>query len=811
VGIPQTYYTSCEQGLRGSAGFQTNAATPGLAPDTIATLERLGGYAPPLSAPIQPTAEQIEELPISLVFSRLPDGRAAIGQSRYIGRDYSGRFGNYFSHFLVVADSEFYVSKLIPIMLWRSPIWSTTESAITELSELPTIDRGPISGEELSEFYGVPGRLDRLAQMISAVEKALSGGLRLIVVDQTNSIALWIAGVTACLPHHLAWSTTFTTYTKSPVHAVTLIAGTTVDSDFSFSAFEIEHQYSVFDFVQNRFSPVEASPFGRMAADALRIKGVSAPTSFPDFARKVTRELRLEELAPAFGCHALLRELPRHVSNVDICRWCTAHCQALSAMGSLEAVVAQLSDEPALDMASIQAIQGLFNVASTAGVGRELEEPFLRMLLSVVSTADVAWLGSMPAAVRGVQLPALPETPSAQRDAPVFEIRDPLRLCAAVQLWDALGWLKEREANLLAIGAAVIGGKIQEHAVRTALQNVAGCWAGERLLQGATAALQNLAEQATNFAMVSEVMNHPQCRAVLKREVTKRQLPELAAMMAKYELSEQRAVPPVVFRALLDKLEQHGRSLDSQAAGFAFYLAWGNTHPNSNDCKSILESFAGPTRDRLLQGSGLLQRIAESLVSRHCDLCEGDDQQINTLLNPELRPGLGVLAASLDAIQFLRNSREADPAQTAKLGLEIAGQVSTPLLPKVLKKAVASVARIEHPQSHQARLESSLKTYGEAAATIYAESMEGSFEEKLDVDRLLRLARGWLRIRSKGEPAGAAVINKAFAQVNQLFDKSARAAIKSEMAKGTDGFAARWDEIIQTKSGGLFGMFRRGR
>ena len=62
----QAYYTSCEKGLSTGAGFQFNAASPDVEPATLQRIERLGSYAPPRSAPLRPTPEELEQLPVSL-------------------------------------------------------------------------------------------------------------------------------------------------------------------------------------------------------------------------------------------------------------------------------------------------------------------------------------------------------------------------------------------------------------------------------------------------------------------------------------------------------------------------------------------------------------------------------------------------------------------------------------------------------------------------------------------------------------------------------------------------------------------------
>src|SRR5207253_28512 len=66
VSFLQAYYTSATLGLSGGQGFQFHAATPGIDSMTLAQMERLGVYVPPRSAPVHPSPEELERLPVAL-------------------------------------------------------------------------------------------------------------------------------------------------------------------------------------------------------------------------------------------------------------------------------------------------------------------------------------------------------------------------------------------------------------------------------------------------------------------------------------------------------------------------------------------------------------------------------------------------------------------------------------------------------------------------------------------------------------------------------------------------------------------------
>ena len=259
--ILQHYYTSCE-----GKGFRTNAVSSNLGDNTISFLERTGVYIPPLSLPSRPTEEDIKIFPVSLSYYILPGNRLAIIHSVYIGKDYTGRFGNYFSHSVVSDDYGEGMKNLLPIHLWGSHAWVTEESESTELPPLEKVEAGSfITWENVFNFLATNDRLSRLSGLLTAAIEGLKTKKRIIIVDTNQNIALWIAAVTLGLPRELAKAITFSTYNKNPYSLDVLICGTTSDSDFHFSAQEIDYEYFVFDFDENRVSELkEIEPYAEV-------------------------------------------------------------------------------------------------------------------------------------------------------------------------------------------------------------------------------------------------------------------------------------------------------------------------------------------------------------------------------------------------------------------------------------------------------------------------------------------------------------------------------------------------------------------
>lgn len=267
--ILQHYYTSCT-----GKGFQTNAVSDGLDKDIITILPRLGLYKPSLSMSSQPTIEELKNFPISFSYHILHDKKAVITNSVYIGKDYSNRFGNYFSHSIITDNYNEDMYNLLPIQLWGSPVWVAKESPTEILPPLDSVKAGSlIKIENVNNFLASDNRLSRLPYLISATLNSLKKRKKVIIVDDNQNIALWIAAISMGLPYDLSKQITFTTYNKDPYNVDTLICGTTIDSDFRFSPQEIKFEYSVFDFEGNRFSEIEEiDPYIEKVCDLFKYK-----------------------------------------------------------------------------------------------------------------------------------------------------------------------------------------------------------------------------------------------------------------------------------------------------------------------------------------------------------------------------------------------------------------------------------------------------------------------------------------------------------------------------------------------------------
>jgi len=252
----QLLYTSCRRGQSGSAGFQTRAITPGIRPDEQREIERRGVYRPPRDARPEPTAEEIaRDFPRAFRSYRLESGRLALTRSCYTGRDYSGRWGNFFAHTLVLEDGA--APALWPIDLYEWSGWTDALDPGQDTEQapppLPLADLGAITPAEsfrlaeLREFLcEQPGRPELLARMGRAALAGLESSRSLVIRDSATNVLYWIACLQKLFPPLQAWALSSSSYQDDPRGCADL-NGTTGDTGFTFDESERRYRFYMFD------------------------------------------------------------------------------------------------------------------------------------------------------------------------------------------------------------------------------------------------------------------------------------------------------------------------------------------------------------------------------------------------------------------------------------------------------------------------------------------------------------------------------------------------------------------------------------
>lgn len=263
MGLQQLYYTSCEHGLSGYAGFQFNAVSPGVVPRLMRQVEELTNYQRPRDA-----AAGAE--PVNLCHKLDPEtGVTMTAQVVYAGVDSAGRQGNYFAHAIASAQPARDLDGLRPVELWGSRGWARDPIEDNELPALPEPPQtGPVDRIVVADHLaGVPDATALLARLLTATLAADAGGppvvLRSATVEQN---ALWIAAVTYLLDDDAARRVSFATYTSRPDRCRVSLIGTIADPEIDALVAGLGGGFHLFDMAQGRRSDIEPHPTALLLA-----------------------------------------------------------------------------------------------------------------------------------------------------------------------------------------------------------------------------------------------------------------------------------------------------------------------------------------------------------------------------------------------------------------------------------------------------------------------------------------------------------------------------------------------------------------
>jgi GTPase-associated protein 1, N-terminal domain type 2/GTPase-associated protein 1, C-terminal domain/GTPase-associated protein 1, middle domain len=341
MGLAQLYYTSCETGLSGFAGFQFNAVTPGVPPDVLRTVESLTSYKPPRWLGARPTRKEIAKCPVNLVYISKPT--TILANVVFVGTDFSQRSGNYFAHALFSRTGVDAFEKILPIELWGSRIWESKPHSSTDLpliSQLPEPPSdGPVSRTDMARFLDRGSRRKHLAALVTAAENAVLRGGRSIVIVHRDTVeaARWIAAICFLLPPRLARKLSFATYHHDPGYIDVHVIATLPDSDFEVSEWAFR-SYVVLDEGAGRISDVVPEP----AADLLVRVGPGQAAALWEHATRLGRIASdaLADWHPALVMAAILGGYEVTAGDLDVLgEWLPQHSVTLSPPGERAAVL----------------------------------------------------------------------------------------------------------------------------------------------------------------------------------------------------------------------------------------------------------------------------------------------------------------------------------------------------------------------------------------------------------------------------------------------------------------------------------------
>lgn len=213
----QYIYTSWKNGDSTEKGYMIYSRSDGITESECSAIKDAMQYLAPKELTLTPTPQEIADIfPYAFSYFVLPTGRGCVAQSTYLGKDYSGRYGNYIIHALIFdindlpcRPAEFFAEPYIKTAMTQeeldapSPVPPLPPLHISEYASV-------INDEQLNEFLF--DKEDEFAQLISMILASQDAGIPFYLNDSRENLVLWSAAVQRILPSRLAKKFMFNTY-----------------------------------------------------------------------------------------------------------------------------------------------------------------------------------------------------------------------------------------------------------------------------------------------------------------------------------------------------------------------------------------------------------------------------------------------------------------------------------------------------------------------------------------------------------------------------------------------------------------------
>lgn len=212
----QYIFTSWRNGDLDDKGYRIYSMSEGISNEECTEIKKLMRYVSPKDLKINPSPEEIASYPYNFTAFTLSSGRLCVGQTTYLGKDYSGRFGNYIIHALVTDKDEMdhcpvslYAQDCIKLCLTQEEQDATPPIPPLEPLDLDTLT-AVVDLDTVLQF--AVNRESELAYMTACVLAAKEKGIPFYVNDTVDNLVLWCAAIQLGLPHRNALNFSFATY-----------------------------------------------------------------------------------------------------------------------------------------------------------------------------------------------------------------------------------------------------------------------------------------------------------------------------------------------------------------------------------------------------------------------------------------------------------------------------------------------------------------------------------------------------------------------------------------------------------------------
>lgn len=213
----QYIYTSWKNGDSTEKGYMIYSRSEGISEAECGAIKDAMQYLAPKELTLTPTAQEIADIfPYAFSYFILPTGRGCVAQSTYLGKDYSGRFGNYIIYALVfdIDDLPCRPAELFAEPYIKTAMTSEELAAPSPVPPLPPLEiseyASVINDDQINEFLF--DKEDEFAQLISMILAARDAGVPFYLNDSRENLVLWSAAVQRILPSRIAKKFMFNTY-----------------------------------------------------------------------------------------------------------------------------------------------------------------------------------------------------------------------------------------------------------------------------------------------------------------------------------------------------------------------------------------------------------------------------------------------------------------------------------------------------------------------------------------------------------------------------------------------------------------------
>jgi hypothetical protein len=318
----QYIYTSWRNGDSTEKGYMIYSKSVGITNDECDDIRFVMQYMVPKDLTVNPTAQEIaDSFPYNFAYFTLSSKRACISQSTYLGKDYSGRFGNYIIYALVIEQDEL---EAYPVDFFGEK-YIKTEMTDEELAADPPVPPLPvleinswgnvINDDQIMEF--LYDKEEKFACLVSAVLEAEGLGIPFYLNDVRENLVLWIAALHRMLPLAIAKKITFSTYVgdhekfrtddcKAKRFNLTCLGVRPGANYFDYVLESNNRRQIVIDFIGNSMTrDIKISPFSKAIALSYTL-GMDDIHQFSSFLNQVRFTAFDKQLEAAFCFHRLV-------------------------------------------------------------------------------------------------------------------------------------------------------------------------------------------------------------------------------------------------------------------------------------------------------------------------------------------------------------------------------------------------------------------------------------------------------------------------------------------------------------------------